>query len=95
MLSNVKNSLKNSKVGKWITASAVAAFCVVGSALTCFAADESTPDMTATLTSSFSSMQSDIFTYIGIVLPIALGIVGAIFGIKYAINFFRSTAKKS
>lgn len=95
MLSKFKNTVKTSKLGKWIAAAGVAAFAVVGSAISCFAADPSTPDMSQTLTSSFGSMQSDIFTYIGIVLPIALAIVGAIFGIKYAINFFRSTAKKS
>ena len=95
MLSNIKNSLKKSKFVKWFSVMAIAAFCVVGSALTCFAADPSGPDMSATLTSSFNSIQSNIFTYIGICLPIALAIVGAMFGIKYAINFFRSIARKS
>lgn len=95
-MAKLANKIKGSKLGKWFTASAVAAFCVVGSALTCFAAEgDTSTDMTTTLTTAFNGMQSDIFTYIGIVLPIALAIVGAIFGIKYAINFFRSTARKS
>ena len=47
-----------------------------------------------TMTTAFTNIQNNLFSYIAIALPIALAIVGAIFGIKYAIRFFKNIANK-
>lgn len=86
---------RNSKVAKWITVSSLSAMMAVMMCFNCFAADESSAvDLTGTLTTSFNSIHDQIFTYIGIALPIALGIVAAIFGIKFAVRFFKNIANK-
>lgn len=92
MLKKIKGFL-NSKFGKVLSVASVSALIASIGCLQCFA-ESSSPDISSTLTTSFDSMKSDIFTYIGIALPIALGVVGAIFGIKLAIKFFSSIAKK-
>ena len=92
---NVLSKIKNSKVAKWLSVTAVSASLAVAGAIGCFAAEESTTvDLTQSLTSSFDAIKSDIFTYIGIAVPIALAIVGSIFGVKYAIKFFTNMSKK-
>lgn len=88
--------IKNSKVAKWLSVMCVTALIAAFGCLTVFAADGETsaPDLQSTVTSSFNGISDSIFTYIGIALPIALGIVAAIFGIKFAIRFFKSIASK-
>lgn len=85
--------IKNSKVAKVVcsafVASAVAAMGVIG----CCATDGEPASASATLSSSLSTVQSDLMGYIAIVLPVALAIFGAIWGIKKAISFFKSTAR--
>lgn len=89
------SKIKNSKALKWLSVTAASASLAVAGAFSCFAAEESTSgDLSAALTSSFDSIKGDIFTYIGIALPTALAIVGAIFGVKYAIKFFTNMSKK-
>ena len=44
-------------------------------------------------TTALALIQSDVMGYIAIALPVSLVIVGAFFGIKKAISFFKSTAK--
>lgn len=90
---NVLAKLKNSKVAKWLTVASVSAMMFIMSALTCFAA-EGDDGTTAALTSAFGSIKNDIFSYILIVLPVALAVFGLFFGIKKAIAFFRSAAGK-
>lgn len=92
-MKNVLAKLKNSKAAKWFTGISVASMIGIMSCFACFAADESSVDLSTTLSTSFTSIKDDIFTYIGIALPIALVVVGAFFGIKAAIRFFKSTAK--
>ena len=90
--------IKNSKVAKWLSVMCVTALIAAFGCLTVFAADGETgtsgTDLTSTVSSSFNGISDSIFTYIGIALPIALGIVAAIFGIKFAIRFFKSIASK-
>lgn len=92
---NVIQKIKDSTASKTVVTSAALLPVLAGSMITAFAADESSvgSDFSSTLQTSLSSMQSDIFGYIAIVLPIALGVVAAFFGIKKAISFFKSTAK--
>lgn len=40
------------------------------------------------------NIKTDVMGYIVIAIPVAIGIVGAIFGIKKAISFFKSLANK-
>lgn len=86
------SKIKNSKLFKCISIACITAMIAVFGAVAVSAEEASAPDMSSTLTSSFNSMKGDIFTYIGIALPIALGIVGAFFGIKAAVKFFKRTA---
>jgi len=44
-------------------------------------------------TTALGNIQTDVMGYIAIALPVSLVIVGAFFGIKKAIAFFKSTAK--
>lgn len=97
MLSKIKSKLKNSKASKWLATTAVTASIACCGAIGAFAAEESTSsagDLQTAVTDSFNSMQGEIMNYILIALPIALGVVAAIFGIKYAIKFFTSMSKK-
>lgn len=45
------------------------------------------------LQTAFNQMKTDILGYIVVILPIALAIVGAIIGIRYAVKFFKQTSK--
>jgi hypothetical protein len=51
-----------------------------------------------TLQTAFSTalgtIQTDVLGYVAVAVPVGLAIVGAIFGIKKAISFFKSLANK-
>lgn len=94
-MKNVLAKLKNSKAVKWFTGISVASMIGIMSCFACFAADESSTanvDIGSTLGDSFTTMMNNIMSYIGIVLPIALTVVGAFFGIRKAVSFFKKTA---
>lgn len=55
-------------------------------AVSAFAAEG---DATAALTTAFDGVKTSITTSVLAVLPIGLGIVGLVFGIKYAVKFFK------
>lgn len=55
-------------------------------------ADES--GLQTSFSTALGSIQSDVLGYIAVAVPVALVIVGAIFGIKKAISFFKSLANK-
>lgn len=93
VLAKLKSKFKSSKVVKYLTTFAVAAMIACFGAFSCFAAEE-TSSLTSTVTESFNTIKSDILNYILIALPIALGVVAAVFGIKYAIKFFTQMSKK-
>lgn len=92
MLSKIKNSFKNSRVGKYVMAAFVTASIAAMSCLNCFAAEGDS--VSSSLSTAFTQVKTDIFSYIGIILPIALAVFGAFFGIKKAIAFFKSSAGK-
>ena len=50
-------------------------------------------NITTALTSAFSGVVGDVTTVITAVLPIALGLFALIFGIRKAMQFFKSVAK--
>ncbi|MGI5978625.1 MAG: hypothetical protein ACOX66_03895 [Oscillospiraceae bacterium] len=56
-------------------------------------AEGASTDLNAALTTGLQSASSSIMGTLGSVLPIALGILAAIFGVKYGIRFFKSIAK--
>ena len=89
------SKIKNSKAAKWFTGISVAMMIAVMSCFCAFAVEESSTasvDIGQTLGDSFSTMMNNIMSYIGIVLPIALTVVGAFFGIRKAVSFFKKTA---
>lgn len=92
--SKTKSDLFNSKVGKWVTAAMISSFVAMFAAFSCFATDgtgsATITDMSSTLTSAFSSLATTLQSYITAVLPIGVGIMGTIFGIRFGINFFMS-----
>ena len=51
------------------------------------------PDMTGTFTTAINSVKSDVFSYAGIALPVALGIVGLFIAVRLDIKFFKGTVK--
>ena len=88
------SKIKNSRLFKYLSVACVTGLIAVFGCLSVFAEEASAPDLTSTVSSSFNGISNSIFTYIQIALPIGLGIVAAIFGIKFAIRFFKSIASK-
>ena len=84
-----------SRSSKYIVTLFVVMSMAAMTCMSCFATGEesSTSDLSATLQTSFTAVKDDIMGYIAVILPIALVVVGAIWGIKKAISFFKSTAK--
>ena len=86
-------SVRN-RVGKYLATAMVVASMALMTCMTCFATgEESSVDISSTIRTAFTTMQSDLINYVAIVLPIALTIVGTYFGVKKAIAFFKSTTK--
>ena len=50
-------------------------------------------DVSGMLTTSFTSVAGDMMSTITAVVPIALGIVGAVMAIRFGVKFFRGLAK--
>lgn len=59
-------------------------------AVPAYAETTSTSDI---LQSGVNTIKTDVLGYIAIILPVGLGIFGAIWGIKKAISFFKGVAK--
>ncbi|NLH02399.1 MAG: hypothetical protein GX488_11070 [Clostridiales bacterium] len=55
-------------------------------------AEESTPDVQSALTTAFNGVKASVTSTVLTALPIALGIFAMVFGIKYAIRFFKKIA---
>lgn len=87
-MSKIKEVLSNSKF-KAATAAATVG-TVVAAASPAFAEET---DISTALTNGLSTVQSDIFGYVAIALPVGLAIFGGFFGIKKVMGFFRSVAK--
>lgn len=95
IVNKVKNFVNRHKSA--LAVSAVSASLAVTSAVSAFAADadSTTSNVKDQFSTAVSGIQSDLMGYILIVVPISLGILGAIFGIKKAISFFKTMANKA
>ena len=94
MMSKLRSA--KSRASKYIVTLFVVMSMAAMTCMSCFATGEESstpPDLSATLQTSFTAVKDDIMGYISVILPIALLVVGAIWGIKKAISFFKSTAK--
>jgi len=93
MMSKLRSA--KSRASKYIVTLFVVMSMAAMTCMSCFATgdESSAPDLSATLQTSFTAVKDDIMGYIAVILPIALVVVGAIWGIKKAISFFKSTAK--
>ena len=80
---------------KAISVALVSAIMACLSCLSVFAAGEETSNVKDQFSTAISGIQSDLMGYILIVVPVALGILGAFFGIKKAIGFFKSMVSKA
>lgn len=83
-----------SKASKYIVTLFVVMSMAAMTCLTCFATGEesSAVNISETIRTSFSTMQNDLISYIGIVLPIGLTIFGTYWGIQKAIKFFKKSS---
>lgn len=52
-----------------------------------------TVDVTGALTEGLTTVANNMSTTITNLLPIVLGVVGAVLAVRFGIRFFRSTAK--
>jgi len=93
MLCKFKNAFSRHK--RAISVSVVSAIMACMSCVAAFAAETETSSMQDAFKTSVGSIQSDLMGYVMIAVPVALAILGAIFGIKKAIGFFKSLANKA
>lgn len=94
MLCKFKNAFSRHK--RAISVSVVSAIMACMSCVAAFAVDTAeTSSMQDAFKTSVGSIQSDLMGYVMIAVPVALAILGAIFGIKKAIGFFKSLANKA
>lgn len=95
-LIKTKQNLVNSKVGKWVAAGLVSSFIACFACISAFAADGDSSggativDMSSTIATAFGTLASTLQSYISTVLPIAIGVMGTIFCVRFGINFFMS-----
>ena len=92
-IEKIKNKVFKSKIGKYVATSMFAAAVAVMGCINCFAADGDV-NVGTIMQTAFNTVKTDIISYVGICLPIALGIFAIFFGIKKAISFFRQSAGK-
>lgn len=95
MLSKLRNAF-----GRHKRAISIALFSAIMACMSCFSVFAVDPDSTSSsmqgaFQSSVNSIQTDLMGYVMIAVPVALAILGAIFGIKKAIGFFKSLANKA
>lgn len=93
MLCKFKNAFSRHK--RAISVSVVSAIMACMSCVAAFAVETETSSMQDAFKTSVGSIQSDLMGYVMIAVPVALAILGAIFGIKKAIGFFKSLANKA
>lgn len=55
---------------------------------------DAAPSLTTAFSTALTQIQTDVLGYIAVAVPVALVIVGAIFGIKKAVSFFKALANK-
>lgn len=88
--------VKNSKIVKWWSVMTITAMIALMGCFSVFATDgeSSAPDLTGTMTTAFTGIKNDILNYIVVILPIAIGIVGVVFCVKFAVRFFKNLSNK-
>ena len=93
-VSSTVEQMKKSKLVKVLASSFITGMIACLACVTCFATDPepsaTITDMSSTLVSAFGSLSTTLQGYIAAVLPIGIGIMGTIFGIRFGINFFMS-----
>ena len=50
-------------------------------------------DLTSAFTTGLTQVKTDVLSYVGVALPIALGIVGVFLAVRLGIRFFKSVSK--
>lgn len=85
-------------MGKWmqqIHAKKLSVMCMAIVLCTAFASaeDASTVTITSAFQTGFTTMASDALSMIAIIIPIALGVAGAVFLSRKALGWFKSLAK--
>lgn len=90
-IEKIKNKVLKSKTSKYVATAMFAAAVAVMGCINCFAAEG---DVSTIMQTAFNTVKSDITSYVGVALPIALGVFALLFGIKKAVSFFRSVASK-
>ncbi len=76
------------RFGKKVAFGVTTAMTVVGGSVMAFAAE--TADINDALVTGITAIQSQAMDAIGAVAPVAIGITGAILGVKIGIRAFRS-----
>lgn len=79
-----------------LAVSAVSASLMVTSAVSAFAAEgaEGGTAIQNQFQTGITSIQSDLMSYLGYTIPIAIAVIGAFFGIRKAISFFLKLTRK-
>lgn len=94
MKESVKQFCKeNPKALMRSSACSIGAVIASGASLTCFAADGTPLDLSTVLSTSLNSLTTQFNTYAGVVVPVALGIFGTVFGIQYGMKLFKKASK--
>jgi len=57
-------------------------------------ADSTVTSLQGAFSTGLGNIQTDVMGYLAVSVPVALVIVGAIFGIKKAVSFFKGLANK-
>ncbi|GHV20451.1 hypothetical protein FACS189425_11120 [Clostridia bacterium] len=70
----------------------VVAVIVLSLGVAAFAVDEGSFDVGEVLVDSFTGMVADLLGALGLILPIALSVFGAIFAIKMCMKIFKGTS---
>ena len=92
-IEKIKNKVLKSKTSKYVATAMFAAAVAVMGCINCFATDGEV-NVGTIMQTAFNTVKTDITNYVGVALPIALGVFALLFGIKKAISFFKSVASK-
>ena len=84
-----------SKGAKLLVMSMMISMLAVCSAIGASAETGTSADLSSSFSSALSTIQSDIFGFIGMALPVGLAVFGAIIAIKKGIGFVRCLIGKS
>lgn len=94
MLKSKLNSLKETVLCNKFIVGASSAIVVLGTAMTCHAADGTTgTDISSSMSTAMGGVKTDTLSAIATVAPIAIGIMGVFLVWKYGIRFFKSISK--